>query len=259
MRREYRIKENKYLSFLAALQFLTILPIKRGFTPEQLGRSVAFFPAVGTILGLGLAGLNWLLGLILPYALVDIILVAALAIFSGFLHLDGLADTLDGIAGHRTVERRLEIMRDSRIGGFGAAGLALFLLAEYVALSSIPQHWVPYALILAPALGRWSMAVSIFCYPYARPSGLGTSFKKAASRTGVVAATLLALIVAAGLFRLGGLVIMAAAWLVFTLVALYVKSKLNGLTGDSYGAINELTTLTIFILVSMLSFKGWLI
>lgn len=247
------------MSILAAFQFLTILPVKRDFTSEQLGRSAAFFPVVGIIMGLVLAGMNWLLKLVLPPTLVNMILVAALAIFSGFLHLDGLADTLDGIAGHRSVEKRLEIMRDSRVGGFGAAGLALFLLLEYMALNSISPAWVPYALILAPTLGRWAMVVSIFSYPYARLSGLGTSFKQAVSRPGLAIATLLALITAAGLFRLAGLLIIALAWVIFTLVALYIKSKINGLTGDNYGAINELATLTVFVLISMLTFKGWLI
>jgi adenosylcobinamide-GDP ribazoletransferase len=110
------------MSLLAAFQFLTILPVKRSFTSEQVGRASAYFPVVGAVIGLALAGINYLLGLILPEEVVNVILIALLAVFSGGLHLDGLADTMDGIAGHRTPEKRLEIMRDSRIGGFAAIG-----------------------------------------------------------------------------------------------------------------------------------------
>jgi adenosylcobinamide-GDP ribazoletransferase len=247
------------LELLAAFQFLTILPIKRGFTAEQLGRSTAFFPVVGVAIGLVLAGLDWVLNLILPSSLVNIMMIAVLATLSGALHLDGLADTLDGIAGHRTAERRLEIMRDSRIGGFGAVGLALFLLMEYVALNSIPQNWVPFTLIVAPTLSRWAMVVSIISWPYARVSGLGSSFKQFVTPLQLIIATIIAIIVTAGVFRLAGLVLIVAVWIVLTLTALYLKSKLTGLTGDTYGAINEITTLSVFIVVTMLAHNRWLI
>ena len=128
------------LGFLAALQFLTILPIRRGFTNEQIGQATAYFPIVGLIIGLVLAGINFVLSGLLPSAVVNIFLIVALAVFSGALHLDGLADTFDGMAGHRTAEERLKIMKDSRIGGFGAVGLALFLLIEFVVLNSIPAN-----------------------------------------------------------------------------------------------------------------------
>ena len=128
------------MGILAAFQFLTLLPVKRSFTAEQIGRSTIYFPIVGIIIGLVLAGLNFVFG-VLPASLANILLVAALAISSGGLHLDGLADTFDGLAGHRTPEQRLEIMRDSRIGGFGAIALGLFLLIEYVSLNSIPTAY----------------------------------------------------------------------------------------------------------------------
>ena len=120
------------MELLAAIQFLTILPVKRNFTSEQTGRSTAFFPVVGIIIGLILFGLHWLLHLFLPNALVNILLLTSLVVLTGGLHLDGLADTMDGMAGHRTAERRLEIMHDSRIGGIGAVGLGLSLIIEYV-------------------------------------------------------------------------------------------------------------------------------
>ncbi len=246
------------MGLLAALQFLTLLPIKRSFASEQIGRSTAYFPVVGLFIGLVLAAFNYILNLLFPASVVNIILVISMALLSGGLHLDGLADTLDGMAGHRTPEQRLEIMRDSRIGGFGALGLALFLIAEYVTLNSIPAGWMPHALILSSVLSRWAMVTAIFVYPYARPAGLGNAFKKAVNWQHFFLATIVALALAVILFKIAGLVIMAAVWIILSLIATYLKKQLRGLTGDTYGAINELAAISVLLMVSMLAFKHWL-
>ena len=247
------------MGLLAALQFLTILPVKRDFTSEQIGRATAYFPVVGIIIGLILLGLHYLFNLFLPASLVNVLLLAALVILSGGLHLDGLVDTIDGMAGHRTPERRLEIMHDSRIGGIGAVGLVLFLMVEYVSLNSIPEKWMPYTLLLAPTMSRWAMVNSIFTYPYARATGLGKSFKQVVSWKAFLLATLVALLIAVLLFRVAGLVIMASAWLTITLAALYFKHHLRGLTGDTYGAINEIALTTVLLAINALTFRHWLL
>jgi adenosylcobinamide-GDP ribazoletransferase len=246
------------MSLLAAFQFLTLLPIKRNFSTEQIARSTLFFPLVGLAIGLLLAALNWLLSRILPDPVVNIFLIVGLAFCSGGLHLDGLADTMDGAAGHRTVERRLEIMRDSRIGGFGAIGLVLTLLLEYVLLNSVPGHLRWLTLIAAPTISRFAMVYAIYAYPYARPDGLGKAFKDGVTVGQFLPAFLITLAVAVGLWGVAGLVILAGAWLLATLAALYLKKLLRGLTGDSYGAINEVTTAGAFLMVVLLSHNGWL-
>jgi adenosylcobinamide-GDP ribazoletransferase len=247
------------VGLLAALQFLTLLPIKRNFTLEQIGQATVFFPVVGIIIGGILVGLNYLLSLILPPSLVNALLVAALAVITGGLHLDGLADTLDGVGGQHTVEERLEIMKDSRIGGFGAIGIAVVLLLQYAALNNIPSELKMYTLLLTPTLSRWAMVNAIYVYPYARPSGMGKILKKGLLGLHYALDTVLGLMVAVILFRLGGLVIMAAAWATADLTALYLKSKLKGLTGDTYGTINEMVTLAVLIIINILAFKHWLI
>ncbi len=247
------------MSLLAAFQFLTILPVKTNFTSQQLGRASAYFPVVGAIIGLVLAGINYLLKMILPGAAVNIILIALLVLFSGGLHLDGLADTMDGMARHRTPERRLEIMRDSRIGSFAAIGVALVLLMEYVFLNSIPGNLMFATLIVAPTLSRWAMVNAIFVYPYARLEGLGTSFKEGVSWRQFVIASVVSLIPAVVLFKMAGVVIMAGVWITVTIAAIYLKNQLRGLTGDTYGAINELATSIAFLLITMLAFDHWLI
>jgi adenosylcobinamide-GDP ribazoletransferase len=247
------------LGLLAAFQFLTVLPIKRGFTSAQIGRATVYFPLVGIFVGLVMAGVNYLLGWILPSAVVNILLVALLALLSGGLHLDGVADTMDGIAGHRTAEQRLEIMRDSRIGGFGAIGLGLILLIEYVSLNSVPDNLKWYILILAPALSRWAMVSAIFVYPYARPSGLGRAFKDAVSWQQLAIATLISILLSIFLLRTAGIVIMAGCWVIITGFAIYLKRQLNGLTGDTYGAINEVAMVSVFLLAILLNFNHWFI
>jgi adenosylcobinamide-GDP ribazoletransferase len=246
------------MSLMAAFQFLTILPVKRSFTTEQIARSTMFFPLVGLAIGLVLALINWLLGFLMPGSVINILLVALLAFCSGGLHLDGLADTMDGSAGHRSVERRLEIMRDSRIGGFGAIGLILMLLMDYVFLNGIPGNLKWLSLIAAPTISRWAMVYAIYAFPYARPEGLGKAFKEGVTQRQFLLASLIAAGVTFGLWGLAGVDVLAGVFIIVTLTALYLKSLLKGLTGDGYGAINEVATVSVFLVIIILTHNNWL-
>lgn len=248
------------MSFLAALRFLTIIPLpgRREASPEELGRSIVYFPLVGVIIGLILVGLNWLLGLLLPSALINILLVVSLVAVSGALHLDGLVDTCDGLAGGKTVEERWRVMDDSRAGGFGIIGVCCLLLVKYVALNNVPARWLMPTLVLMPLLSRWAMVYALFAYPYAKPSGLGKVFKQGASWLRFTIATVVTLVMAVILARLAGFVIMIAIWVIVLAVATYLKGKFGGLTGDTYGAINEVTEVFVLILVCLLAHLQWL-
>jgi len=253
------------LRFLAALQFLTTIPLpwRREVSPEELGRSAGYFPVVGLIIGLILAGLNGLFGLILPSAVVNALLIVSLVVLSGALHLDGFVDTCDGIAGHKTTEDRWQVMHDSRAGGFGIVGVVLLLLVKYVSLNSIPEPLLMTALVLMPVISRWAMVYAIFAYPYARPSGLGKVFKQGASWPRFTMATLITFVMvavaAAALALLADLAIMFLMFLILFLIwvmtvvmAAYLKGKFSGLTGDTYGAINEVAEVGVLILFSLL-------
>ena len=250
------------MSFLAALQFLTSIPIpgKRELSPEQLGRATAYFPVVGLIIGLVLACLNWLLGLILPPAVVNALLIVALVILTGALHLDGLADTCDGIAGHKTVEERWKVMRDSRTGAFGVVGIVLLLLVKYVTLNNIPPVFMTAVLIFMPVVSRWAMVYAIYVYRYARPSGLGTAFKQATRWPQFTAATVITFAVAFALFpwfSLAGLLIIAGILIITTALAFYFKYKFAGLTGDTYGAIDEVAeVMTLLVAIPIFNYVG---
>lgn len=250
------------MRFLSALKFLTIIPLpwRREASLEEVGRSIGYFPVVGIIIGLILAGLNWLLGLLLPSIVVNALLIVSMVVISGVLHLDGFVDTCDGIAGHKTVEERWRVMHDSRAGAFGIVGVFLLLLVKYVSLSSVPENLLMVTLVLMPVVSRWAMVYTVFAYPYARPAGLGRIFKQGASWQGFTTATVITLAVAIGLarlanityFYLAGLAIMLAIWVIVVAMATYLKRKFAGLTGDTYGAINEVAEVGVLILVCLL-------
>ena len=144
-------------SLLTAFQFLTTFPavIRRAFTAQELGRAVGFFPIVGLALGGVLYGLEVGLGLIFPAQVVAVFVLAAWLLLTRALHFDGFLDSCDGLFGGFTPERRLEIMRDSRVGAFGVAGGGLLLLAKYAAILSLPNL---SGLLLAPV--RWLSSLS---------------------------------------------------------------------------------------------------
>lgn len=257
------------MKFLSALRFLTIIPVPlwREASPKEVGGSLSYFPVVGFIIGLILAVLNWLLSLILPPSVVNGLLIAAMVLLSGALHLDGFIDTCDSLAGHRTVEDRWRIMHDSRSGAFGIVGAVVLLLVKYASLSSVPANLMTATLVIMPVVSRGAMVYAVFAYPYVRPDGLGRVFKEGASGRGLALATLFTLAVATGAawwartdyFYLVGPVIIFGTWLLTWLMATYLKRKLAGLTGDTYGAINEVAEVGVLLIVGLLAYNQWLV
>jgi len=242
------------VSFLAAWQFLTSLPVRREFTPEQLGRATTWFPLVGLLLGMMLAVLYWLLDFVLPTAIGNALVIIVLVALTGALHLDGLADTCDGLAGYRTREERLAVMRDSRTGAFGVVGIVLVLLAKYVSLNSLPELTIS-ALVFMPVVSRWAMVYAIFAFPYARPEGLGMAYKRATRWPQFTMATVITIAIAVlmyPIFSILGLLLLPGVWIITTAMALYLKHKLGGLTGDCYGAINEVAEVAALLLTTLI-------
>lgn len=230
---------------LRAVGLLTTLPV-RAPTDEAAtpGRAMAFYPLVGALIGGLLAGAAWLLGRaglaeaapLLPAALI----LAAWAGLTGALHLDGWADCCDALFVPVSRERRLEIMKDPRLGGFGAAGLILLLLIKLAALDgALRSPHALLALIAIPALARWAAVGAAKAYPSARPGGMGDTFRRGLGRRELVIATGLAALAAAPLLWRGP-ILWAAAGLALLTMARLAHSRLGGLTGDVYGAIIEL-------------------
>jgi adenosylcobinamide-GDP ribazoletransferase len=231
--------------FLRAVGLLTTLPVRLPADDSAPpGRTMAFYPLVGALIGAGLVGLAWLLGRaglaeaapLLPAALV----LAAWAALTGALHLDGWGDCCDALFVPVSRERRLEIMKDPRLGGFGAAGLILLLVVKLAALEGVLRspHALP-ALIALPALARWAAVIAAKAYPSARPGGMGDFFRRGLGRRELVIATALAGLAVAPLGWRGP-ILWAAAGLALLAMAHLARRRLGGLTGDVYGAIIEL-------------------
>jgi len=235
------------ISVLAAFQFLTIFPtvIKRLFTPEEMGRAVGFFPLVGLALGGILLGLDSGLRLFLPPQLAAALVVAAWLVLTRALHFDGFLDIFDALFGGFTPERRLEIMKDSRVGAFGVAAGVLLIFSKLFSIADLVNR--PAALLLAPVLARWAIGIAIFAFPYAREKGLGRDMKDKTGWPQVILASLVALVLAWFLAGWWGLGAFGLAAVVLFLVARYMLTLLPGLTGDSYGMLCELIELVVLV------------
>ncbi len=205
------------------------------------------------MLGGILVGMNYLLNLILPPAVVNALLIIILVILTGAMHLDGFMDTCDGSTGG-SPQRRLEIMSDSHVGAFGVVGVCCLLLLKYVALSSTPDSLVLAALLLTPIMGRWTMVCTIFTFPYAKKhTGMGEVFKQQMNWQKFTLATIVTIIAAFILLGWQGLVLMAGLWLIIWVIASYLRSRLDGLTGDTYGAVNEMAEVIVLILLPLVA------
>ena len=236
-------------TFLVALQFLTIFPYPKTLSPQagDLGRSMGHFPLVGALLGLLLYLLDRLLFRYLPPDLINILLLATLTILTGGLHLDGFADTMDGLGGSRKREERLAIMKDNRLGTFGALGLIFLLLSDLVALHHLANLRGVY-LALAPLLSRFSMVLLALTQTYARrEEGLGRSFVEEVSLQELALAGGIALIACLVLLRGKGIVLLCLIGGATLLVGSYFRRRLGGITGDTLGATNELMTALVWI------------
>lgn len=222
--------------------------------PQDLARSMFWFPWVGLILGLGFFacfGILAVLPFFLPVAVAVLLVVTVLA--TRGLHLDGLADTVDGLGGGKTPKERLAIMKDSHLGAFGAMSLVLVLLLKFALLVTCWWKVEPTSLILYPVLSRWGMVFLAYLSPYARAEGgLGEAMTTGVSGRVTLGATISALVLAAALARLTGLLLLALSGVVVWLISIYFKKKLGGITGDVLGAANEV--LEIMVLGGLLHF-----
>ena len=229
-----------------AFRFLTVLPVgsTRMAAPEELQRSRAYSPLVGACLGAVAAFVDLAAQFVLPPAVSAAVVLAALALLTGGLHLDGLMDSCDGLFVWRLPAERLVIMRDSRVGSFGVGGGVLVLLLQFACLSSLTGLLRTGGIIAMTTLGRWAMEYATVSFPCARAEGLGAAFTLGAGRRELLIATLLALSVVSVMLGWRGLLLLAVAWLTAWLVARATPRKLPGLTGDIYGAINEVVVLT---------------
>jgi adenosylcobinamide-GDP ribazoletransferase len=227
-----------------ALTFLTKLPWPwRGEADAAaLARSMFWFPWVGALLGLTFWGAWAGLEKILPEPAAAGLLLVLTVLITGGLHLDGLADTADGLGGSRTPEETLRIMKDSRVGAFGVISLVLALILKFsLFLSLAAKTGGAQALLLYPIISRWGMVLLAYISPYARPEGgLGQAMTLGVSPGVATGASLSAGALAFLILGVPGLFLFAAAAALVWLGSLYFRRRLGGVTGDVLGAANEI-------------------
>lgn len=234
---------------ITAVRFLSIIPVPgRALEgPEALGRAAGWFPPVGLALG----GLLWLahrlLWLLFPPLLAALLVLVAWKLLTGGIHLDGLADSLDGLTGKNPAER-LTIMSDSRIGVFGALGLMVVLLIGFLALAELPAALRDKVLLLAPAVGRLTPLHLARAFAPATPGrGSGAAFMKAVTPAALgIGASVVA--GAAGVILWPwGLVAAGAGIALAWYVGRFLSHRLGGLTGDGLGAAVEVGELGVLL------------
>jgi adenosylcobinamide-GDP ribazoletransferase len=243
-------------AFTTALGFLTVwhLPFGVAGEPIDRGRSLYFFGLIGLIIGGLLVVVDAATRRWWPSAITNVLMLAALLLATGGLHFDGLLDTCDGIFSQKTPERRLEVMRDSRSGAFAVAGGVLDLLLWWACSVDLTGTHHYGALLLMAATSRAGMVLAVTLFPYARPTGLGKDFRDHHGRWAGIVNVVLAFALGYGLLGQAGLIAAAAGLASAILAGMYLMTRLPGLTGDCYGAVNEVAQIaTLFALVPLLS------
>ena len=237
-----------------AVRFLTIVPVpgREATGAKSLGRAAWWFPAVGLALGACLVAADHLFAFVFHPLLGSVLLVSLWKILTGGIHLDGLADVLDGLAG-RDAERRLAIMRDSRIGVFGAAGLVLCVLIAAGALDALPGGRHSAALVLAPAVGRLGPLLIGPLFRAATPGqGAGATFLEGLSPWAAPLWIAGLWILSAVLLGPWGGLLLSLALATVLLWAVFLVSRLGGLTGDALGSSVELGELATLVAAAAL-------
>jgi adenosylcobinamide-GDP ribazoletransferase len=247
-------------TFLFAWQFLTAIPLSRSThdaKPEELAASMSWYPLVGCLLGALLVTADLLLAHVFSTQVTSVLLMLLLIGITRGLHQDGLADMVDGLAGGRTAQARLAIMRDGRVGAIGATGLFLALGLRYAGLNALPAGEHVALLLGMPVVGRWAMVMGAFHVTYARSEGgLAQPFLAYLSWRHLCVATLTAGLVLTLL--LGPWTALCCLLIGTALVRLstaWFHRMFGGVTGDLLGATNEVAEILFILIVPVVFFR----
>ena len=240
--------------FLSAVEFLTRVPVpSHPFEQHSLARSLKYFPLVGLLIGSSAALLHTRLIPHLSRMIAALLVITFVLLLTGCLHEDGLADAADGFGGGSNRERILLIMRDSRIGSYGAVALLLSVLMRLILLSTLPLASAWQYLIAAHILCRWT-TLPLSCFlPAARattddaPDGQGARVARLTTQRTLIVASLFTLLVVTIILRLHAFAPILLAAAITLLSGLYYMRRIGGVTGDCFGATNQLTEIVVYL------------
>ena len=235
--------------FFTAVQFLTRIPVPAAdFHADDLANSLVFFPLVGLLLAAGGLLLHFFLATHTANAVVILVILLYLVLLTGALHEDALADAADGFGGGREKEQILAIMRDSRIGSYGAIAIAFSLLVRFVLLTELPTMKFTAYFAAGQVLSRWTpLPLSFFLLPAQAGSGQGSRVAGKVSWFSFVCGTVLALGIAALLLKDALLVAGSIAVLITAITGFYYQKRLGGITGDCLGATIQLAEMGVYL------------
>ncbi len=242
-------------SLLLAISFLTIVPVygNRTAWEKDMADSLYFYPLTGLLIGAFLVGAAYLSEILSLGWAGDAIIIVVWIIITGALHLDGLMDSADGLFSGRDREKKLEIMRDSRVGAMGVIAFGVIMLLKFTFLTTLSYTDKLWVLLISPAVGRWAMVYAVACFPYARSGpGLGNSFGNINGPYKIIGASIPLLMVVLLLMKGEGFLIIALTASVVVMIARWIAGCLGGMTGDTYGALCEVTE-TLFIIITVIA------
>ena len=228
------------------IQFMTRIPVfvNVEYDEEKLGKSIKYFPLVGAIIGIFLYGINILAGKITENRQIAAIIIIIAEIFiTGLIHIDGLADTSDGLFSYAEKEKILEIMKDSRVGTNGAVALILYFMTKVILLSEIRPEYI----ILYPVISRLSTSINAGLGEYARKNGMSNGIIGKNGKKEAVISIIITMILSFIILKAKGLIILIFAILFILLLMKGVKRKIGGITGDTMGASLELTSILVLL------------
>jgi adenosylcobinamide-GDP ribazoletransferase len=237
-----------------AFAFLTLYPLRASdtWTPETLGSSMVYYPLVGALIGMALWVLFVLLSGLFAAPIVYVLLLAGLVFVTGGLHIDGLADTIDGLNGGYSREETLQIFKDVHVGAMAVVGVVLVVLLKYTCLNQLSYDAMLPALMLMTTLSRYAMVQLAYFSSYARPSGgLGEPFVRGIRQEHFVTALLLTLLLVLIFGGMRGVMIGVLVGLATLGYQNYCRRRLGGITGDVLGASNEINETLVLLLATM--------
>ncbi len=235
------------LEFIEALRFLTIIPIDIPFNESALKRSPRIFPIVGLLIGF-ISSLSFsIITRISSREIASFITLFIWESMSGGIHLDGFADTLDGLMSRKDRDGILEIMRDSRIGVFGAVGIFFIMGLKFLTINNSTTPVL--SLLISPIVGRFLLTVSIYFFPYARATGKGGIFSGSVKPEDLFLSLVITILLSTIIGGLKGLLTLMITVVICFIFGVYLTRRIGGLTGDNYGAICELAEVIPLLLL----------
>ena len=239
-------REARVPSPRAAVAFLTRLPVGGGaLTARQLSRAALWFPVVGLLVGGVMGGVHALAGTVLDPAPATVLALLAAMALTGALHEDGLADAADAIGAHVPPARRLEILRDSRVGTYGALALVFAVVFPLIVLTPLDDGDFLRAALVGHVVGRWSILPQSLLLAPARPDGAGALVRAGAASTAAASAFTVALALVAGRPAAGAVALGVGALLTVAAVPLFRRTH-GGATGDTFGALTKVVELACY-------------